>query len=217
MYLLDKLLPKALNYKSRSYTYLYVPILAIVIFTGVMALILWTLNYQDSNQQQYTLYRESAYAKQRIMMRFNSNEDNVLELSREISNAIGQKQNPDALLRRASTVIQDIPEILHLRWIDNKKQKLWSIPVSVNHVSTKNISNPAVSVYPNPIKNGTMLNIQGIKATEIHWYDVSGREVAVEKVIENATVVPTKLNAGLYWIKGGNNEQTFKASIYINN
>jgi len=132
MYLLDKLLTKALNYKSRSYTYLYVPILAIVIFTGVMALILWTLNYQDSNQQKYTLYRESAYAKQRIMMRFNSNEDNVLELSREISNAIGQKQNPDALLRRASTVIQDIPEILHLRWIDNKKQKLWNIPVSVN-------------------------------------------------------------------------------------
>lgn len=132
MYLLDKLLPKTLNYKSRSYTYLYVPILAIVIFTGVMALILWTLNYQDSNQQKYTLYRESAYAKQRIMMRFNSNEDNVLELSREISNAIGQKQNPDALLRRASTVIQDIPEILHLRWIDNKKQKLWNIPVSVN-------------------------------------------------------------------------------------
>ena len=132
MHLLDKLLPKALNYKSRSYTYLYVPILAIVIFTGVMALILWTLNYQDSNQQQYTLYRESAYAKQRIMMRFNSNEDNVLELSREISNAIGQKQNPDVLLKRASTVIQDIPEILHLRWIDNKKQKLWNIPVSVN-------------------------------------------------------------------------------------
>jgi PAS domain S-box-containing protein len=132
MQLLDKLLPKALNYKSRSYTYLYVPILAIVIFTGVMALILWTLNYQDSNQQKYTLYRESAYAKQRIMMRFNSNEDNVLELSREINNAIGQKQNPDVLLKRASTVIQDIPEILHLRWIDNKKQKLWNIPVSVN-------------------------------------------------------------------------------------
>ncbi len=91
------------------------------------------------------------------------------------------------------------------------------IPVSVNHVSTKNISNPTVSVYPNPIKNGTMLNIQGINATEIHWYDVSGREVAAAKVIDNTTVVPTKLNAGLYWIKGGNNEQTFKASIYINN
>jgi PKD repeat protein len=91
------------------------------------------------------------------------------------------------------------------------------IPVSVSHVSTKNISNPTVSVYPNPVKNGTMLNIQGINATEVHWYDVSGREVAVEKVFENATVVPTKLNAGLYWIKGGNNEQSFKASIYINN
>jgi PAS domain S-box-containing protein len=132
MDLIDKLLPKALNKKTRSYTYLYVPIVAIVIFTGVMALILWTLNYQDNNQQQYTLYRESAYAKQRILMRFNSNEDNILELSREISNSIGQKQNPDVLLKRASTVIQDIPEILHLRWINNDKKKLWNIPISVN-------------------------------------------------------------------------------------
>lgn len=131
-HLIDKLLPKALNIKTRSYTYLYVPILAIVIFTGVMALILWTLNYQDSNQQQYTLYRESAYAKQRIMMRFNSNEDNILELSRELSNSISQRQNPDVLLRRASTLIQDIPEVLHLRWIDANKQKLWNIPVSIS-------------------------------------------------------------------------------------
>jgi len=98
-----------------------------------MALILWTLNYQDKNQQQYTLYRESAYAKQRIMMRFNSNEEVLLELSREITTSINQMQNPDAFLRRATTLIQDSPEILHLRWIDTEKRKLWNIPVTINH------------------------------------------------------------------------------------
>ncbi len=98
-----------------------------------MALILWTLNYQDKNQQQYTLYRESAYAKQRIMMRFNSNEEALLELSREISTSINQMQNPDAFLRRATTLIQDSPEILHLRWIDTEKRRLWNIPVTNNH------------------------------------------------------------------------------------
>ena len=98
-----------------------------------MALILWTLNYQDKNQQQYTLYRESAYAKQRIMMRFNSNEEALLELSREISTSINQMQNPDAFLRRATTLIQDSPEILHLRWIDTEKRKLWNIPVAVSY------------------------------------------------------------------------------------
>lgn len=98
-----------------------------------MALILWTLNYQDKNQQQYTLYRESAYAKQRIMMRFNSNEEALLELSREISTSINQMQNPDAFLRRATTLIQDSPEILHLRWIDTEKRKHWNIPVAINH------------------------------------------------------------------------------------
>ncbi len=89
------------------------------------------------------------------------------------------------------------------------------IPVAISHVSTKNISNPVVTVYPNPVKSGTMLNIQGIQASELHWYDMSGREVAVEKVTENMSVVPARLNTGLYWIKGSSNEQTFKASIYI--
>jgi PAS domain S-box-containing protein len=130
---LEKLLPKALNQRTRSYTFLFIPILAIVIFTSVMALILWTLNYQDKNQQQYTLYRESAYAKQRIMMRFVSNEESLLDLSREISTSIIEMQNPDAFLRRATTLIQDSPEILHLRWIDHDRNRLWNIPVSLNH------------------------------------------------------------------------------------
>ena len=89
------------------------------------------------------------------------------------------------------------------------------IPVTISHVSTKNISNPTVTVYPNPVKSGTSLNIQGIQATEILWFDMSGRKVATEMVSENTTMVPTKLNPGLYWIQGKNNEQTFKASIYI--
>ena len=89
------------------------------------------------------------------------------------------------------------------------------IPVIISHLATKNISNPTVTVYPNPVKTGTQLNIQGIQANEIHWFDMSGREVAVEKVTENASMVPSKLNAGLYWIQGVSKEQTFKASIYI--
>lgn len=89
------------------------------------------------------------------------------------------------------------------------------IPVVISHLATKNISNPTITVYPNPVKSGTQLNIQGIQANEIHWFDMSGREVAIEKVTENASMVPSKLNAGLYWIQGVSKEQTFKASIYI--
>ena len=73
-----------------------------------------------------------------------------------------------------------------------------------------------VSIYPNPAQGGNVLNIQGIVISELHWFDVSGREVAVEKVNNNMTFVP-KLNTGVYFIKGGNAKSSFSGSININN
>ena len=91
------------------------------------------------------------------------------------------------------------------------------IPLTVNQVaSIKTINNPMVSIYPNPAQGGNVLNIQGIVISELHWFDVSGREVAVEKVNNNMTFVP-KLNTGVYFIKGGNAKSSFSGSININN
>ena len=131
--LIGKKLPRTLRQSSRSYIFLFIPILAIVLFTAAMALILWTLNYQNKNQQEYTLFRETAYAKQRIQLRFNSNEDALLELTREISNSVNQMRYPESFLKGATRLIQDSPEILHLRWIDRDKNKLWSMPNAPNH------------------------------------------------------------------------------------
>jgi hypothetical protein len=89
------------------------------------------------------------------------------------------------------------------------------IPISVSHLNTKNISNPAVKIYPNPSQIGNILTISGINVTEIKWFDISGREIANEKVIENNTVIPSKLSQGLYFIQGRNKEQVFKATIQI--
>ncbi len=92
------------------------------------------------------------------------------------------------------------------------------IPLFVNSVaSIKTINNPMVSIYPNPAKGGNILNIQGIVISELHWFDVSGREVAVEKVNNNMTFVPSKLSTGVYFIKGGNAKSSFSGSININN
>lgn len=93
-----------------------------------------------------------------------------------------------------------------------------NIPVSVKQMaSTKNLSTPVVTLFPNPVKGGNALNIKGIVTNQIHWYDVSGREVAVEKVVDNTSIVPTKLSTGMYFIKGENAKQAFSASVYINN
>ncbi len=92
------------------------------------------------------------------------------------------------------------------------------IPLFVNSVaSVKTINNPMVSIYPNPAIGGNILNIKGIMISELHWFDVSGREVAVEKVNNNMTIVPSKLSTGVYFIKGGNAKSSFSGSININN
>jgi hypothetical protein len=92
------------------------------------------------------------------------------------------------------------------------------IPLFVNSVaSVKTFNNPMVSIYPNPAKGGSVLNIKGIVISELHWFDVSGREVAVEKVNNNMTFVPSKLSTGVYFIQGGNAKSSFSGSININN
>ena len=119
---------KALKQRARSYAFLYIPVLAIVLFTCAMGLILWTLNYQDKNQQQYTLYRETAFAKQRILLRFAANEDAILELSREISNSANRSQYPESFLKLSTKLIQDSPEILQLRWLDSRQNRIATLP-----------------------------------------------------------------------------------------
>jgi PAS domain S-box-containing protein len=119
---------KALKQRVRSYAFLFIPVLAIVLFTCAMGLILWTLNYQDKNQQQYTLYRESAFAKQRILLRFAANEDAILELSREISNSASKSQYPESFLKLSTKLIQDSPEILQLRWLDSRQNRIATLP-----------------------------------------------------------------------------------------
>jgi hypothetical protein len=89
------------------------------------------------------------------------------------------------------------------------------IPVSVSHLNTTSISNPSVKIYPNPAQTGNMLTISGINVTEIKWFDISGREITTEKVIENNTLIPSKLSQGLYFIQGRNKDQVFKATIQI--
>ena len=92
------------------------------------------------------------------------------------------------------------------------------IPLFVNSVASfKTFNNPMVSIYPNPAKGGSVLNIKGIVISELHWFDVSGREVAVEKVNNNMTFVPSNLSTGVYFIKGGNAKSSFSGSININN
>ncbi|NDC05137.1 MAG: hypothetical protein EBZ82_03285, partial [Burkholderiaceae bacterium] len=53
----------------------YTPLLAIVIFLVVMAIILGVLQVQERQQQEGSLFRELSLVKQRIQLRFINNSE----------------------------------------------------------------------------------------------------------------------------------------------
>jgi hypothetical protein len=78
-------LPKSIRLWSRlntqkkstqqSIDFLYTPLIAIILFMATMFLILWILNNQEKNQADLALFREVAYAEQRIQVNFEENEE----------------------------------------------------------------------------------------------------------------------------------------------
>ena len=71
--------------KIRGFRLVYTPLLAIVLFTAVMGVILGTLQLQEKSQQEAALFRELAFAKQRIQLRFANNTDALVTINREIA------------------------------------------------------------------------------------------------------------------------------------
>ena len=62
----------------------YTPLMAIVIFLIVMAIILGTLQVQERQQQEGSLFRELSLVKQRIQLRFINNSERSEEHTSEL-------------------------------------------------------------------------------------------------------------------------------------
>ncbi|MFZ4114835.1 MAG: hypothetical protein ACOYKL_06860, partial [Polynucleobacter sp.] len=63
----------------------YTPLLAIVIFLVVMAIILGVLQVQERQQQEGSLFRELSLVKQRIQLRFINNSETLQSFSRDLA------------------------------------------------------------------------------------------------------------------------------------
>ena len=89
------------------------------------------------------------------------------------------------------------------------------IPVSVSHLNTKVIDNRNVTIFPNPISKGQTLTIKGIDVTQLNWFDVTGRMILSQDIINNTAEIPATLTTGLYFIVGQSKSQSFKATVQI--
>ncbi len=80
---------------------MFIPLVAIVLFTVAMGVILWSLHETERQQQRDALYRDAAWAQQRVRLSLLSNQDQLASLARDIA-AAQLDQEPIARPRRKS-------------------------------------------------------------------------------------------------------------------
>lgn len=113
--------------RIRGFRLVYTPLLAIVIFTGVMGVIMGTLQLQEKSQQEAALFRELSFAKQRIQLRFASNTENLQSMGREYLSTTDAAKVRENLIDQAENLLQTNHEIAQILWIDEQQQRQWKV------------------------------------------------------------------------------------------
>ena len=79
--------------------------------------------------------------------------------------------------------------------------------------------NDNLSVYPNPSNGEFTINIGNETMSKIHVFDISGKLVFSDKIVnktENHTLNLSYLTNGIYILKLSNNEYTKQTKLVIN-
>ncbi len=106
----------------------YTPLMAIVIFMVVMAIILGTLQVQERQQQEGSLFRELSLVKQRIQLRFINNSETLQSFSRDLAQSQNDRVAREKVLSQIQSFVLGNPEILQLIWLNENELRQWMIP-----------------------------------------------------------------------------------------
>ena len=100
--------------------YWLTPLFAIVLFIGVMLALFYALRQDEVDRQHQTLYRDVEWAQQAILARLQTNQDEVIALTRDF----GPEASKDEAFRtRAREAMRAHPAILTIAWID--ASRIW--------------------------------------------------------------------------------------------
>jgi len=102
--------------------------MAIVIFLVVMAIILGTLQVQERQQQEGSLFRELSLVKQRIQLRFVNNSEALQSFSRDLAQTQNDRVARDKVLAQIESFVLGNPEILQLIWLNDNEWRQWMVP-----------------------------------------------------------------------------------------
>ncbi len=112
---------------QQSIDFLYTPLIAIILFMATMFLILWILNNQEKDQADLALFREVAYAEQRIQVNFEENEEEFQIFSKSSNSQ--EKKTARQYDQRLNEQLNRHPEILQIQLISANQSKTVAMPV----------------------------------------------------------------------------------------
>lgn len=105
--------------------FMFIPLVAIVLFAGAMIFILYQLHATEVQQQRDALYRDAAWAEQKVRLSLQSNQDQVAALARDIGAA---QLDPSAYRDAARQLLRENPEVVFINWLDATRRPRWAFP-----------------------------------------------------------------------------------------
>lgn len=95
--------------------YWLTPLIAMVLFIGVMLALFMALRQDELDRQRQTLYRDVEWAQQAIRARLQSAQDEIVALTRDFNSAA---RKDEAFRVRARQAMRAHPEVMTIAWID---------------------------------------------------------------------------------------------------
>jgi len=109
----------------RSRVYRLMPNSTIVLFFLTMAVMLWTLDARENEQQRTDLAKDTLWAEQTMRLRLDGHQAELAQMARDIGR---QDMNEDDFLVQASQFLGNTPEMAAVVWADASYTVRWIAP-----------------------------------------------------------------------------------------
>lgn len=95
------------------------PLLAVVLFLSAVIAAFGYLRIEEIDREQEAVRRDLEYAQQRLRLRLLERQEQLMRLSRDISN---REVNTEDFLVQAESMVQQHPEMLAITWLDARRR-----------------------------------------------------------------------------------------------
>ena len=95
------------------------PLLAVLLFLAAVIAAFGYLRLEETDREQQALKRDVEYAQQRLRLRLLERQEQLMRMSRDISN---KEIDAEEFSAQAEGLINQYPELLAVTWVDGRRR-----------------------------------------------------------------------------------------------